>query len=175
MKSNEYNENKEPFLNENGLCLPSFPVKVSMHNDTPFIYDEVRCKEVALTPEEWVRQHFLHWMMGDLGYPRIALSNEAILPGTKRRGRTDTIVFGTGGVVWMIIEFKAPDVSITEKVWNQLLSYNLRYKAPLLVASNGRSIIVAHVDYEVGKASFLKEMPHWHELKKLVSGGGISM
>lgn len=151
--------------NDNGLNLPSYPAKVTLRSGKPFIYDCVRRKEVALTPEEWVRQHFIHWMTHSLGYPLIALGNEALLQDSLRRGRTDTLVFGTGGAVWMIIEFKAPEVPLTEKVWNQLSSYNVHYQAPFLVASNGITLIAAHIDYEQNRVTFLKEMPSWEQLR----------
>lgn len=65
----------------------------------------------------------------------------------------------------MIIEFKAPEVPLTEKVWNQLSSYNVHYRAPFLVASNGMTLIAAHIDYEQNCVTFLKEMPSWEQLR----------
>lgn len=129
------------------------------------IYDPLRRKPVALTPEEWVRQHFTAWMTGELGYPATLMANEVSLTlnGTSRR--CDTVLFSREGLApRMIIEYKAPEITITQKVFDQITRYNTVLRVPYLAVSNGLTHYCCRIDYDSRKVCFLRAFPHYTEL-----------
>lgn len=99
---------------------------------------------MRLTPEEWVRQHFLHALVEDFGYPAELISVEALLGGS-RRSRTDAVVYGRDLRPRMIIEFKAPTVSLTQKVFDQVAGYNRELGVLYFIISNGKQHIACRV------------------------------
>ena len=142
------------------LNLPGYDVRTRRLPDGSLqIYDVLRRKYVALTPEEWVRQHFVHWLIDVKGYPASLTANEVglRLNGTLRR--CDTVVFGTDGCPAMVVEYKAPEVAVTQKVFDQIARYNLVMKARYLVVSNGLVHYCCRYDHEVGTYAFVREIP----------------
>ncbi|MDE7097178.1 MAG: type I restriction enzyme HsdR N-terminal domain-containing protein [Muribaculaceae bacterium] len=125
------------------------------------VFDTLRRKYVALTPEEYVRQHFTAWMTGDLGYPASLMNNEVplILNGTRRR--CDTVVFRSDGSPSVIVEYKAPTVAITQKVFDQIARYNMVLHSRYLIVSNGLQHFCCSMDYEHDTYSFLRQIPVW--------------
>lgn len=148
----------------NLLNLPAYPTRIEEVNGKRSIYDDVRDKWVALTPEEWVRQHFIHYLLEHLHYPKLSITNEARVLGTQRAGRTDTIVFGHGGRPWMLIEYKAPTLPLSREMWHQLSNYNMTYQAPYLVLTNGCQHLVCRIDYCSGQCSFVPKIPSYAAL-----------
>lgn len=112
------------------LSLPGFDYKVKKQNGTVMIFDIVRKKYVVLTPEEWVRQHVVHYLVEKKGYAisRVAVEREIELYGLKRR--FDIVVFDRSGNPWLLVECKAPAVALTQKVFDQVFRYNLTLAAP---------------------------------------------
>lgn len=142
------------------LNLPGYDVRTRRLPDGSLqIYDVLRRKYVALTPEEWVRQHFVHWLIDVKGYPASLTANEVglRLNGTLRR--CDTVVFGTDGCPAMVVEYKAPEVAVTQKVFDQIARYNLVMKARYLVVSNGLVHYCCRYDHEAGTYAFVREIP----------------
>lgn len=129
------------------------------------IYDELRRKYVALTPEEWVRQHFVHWLLSAKGYPASLTANEVglSLNGTLRR--CDTVVFGTDGCPAVVVEYKAPEVAVTQKVFDQIARYNLVMRARYLVVSNGVDHYCCRYDHATGRYAFMREVPSWQDIQ----------
>ncbi|MDE6648718.1 MAG: type I restriction enzyme HsdR N-terminal domain-containing protein [Muribaculaceae bacterium] len=125
------------------------------------VFDTLRRKYVALTPEEYVRQHFTAWMTGYLGYPASLMNNEVplILNGTRRR--CDTVVFRSDGSPSVIVEYKAPTVAITQKVFDQIARYNMVLHSRYLIVSNGLQHFCCSMDYEHDTYSFLRQIPVW--------------
>jgi hypothetical protein len=119
------------------LNLPSFPAKLKNTNGKVWIFDGIRKKYVVLTPEEWVRQHFIAYLVDELKYPKALLKVEAGLTYNQLAKRTDIIVFNREGKPWMVIECKAPEVNLTEATANQVSVYNATLKASYVVVTNG--------------------------------------
>lgn len=143
------------------LNLPDFQVKIAVTDGKKMIFDPLRRKYVALTPEEWVRQHFVHFLIQHKGYPSGLLANEVqlILNGTRKR--CDTVLYDRTRTPRMIIEYKAPTVPITRQVFDQITRYNIALKVDYLIVSNGLEHYCCKVDYERFCCNFLKEIPDY--------------
>ena len=146
------------------LNLPQFEIKICKRNERTYVFDVLRKKYIALTPEEWVRQHFVHFLMEHKGYPASLLINEVELMIGNKKLRCDSLLYGTDGKPRMIIEYKAPYIPVTEKVFNQIYSYNLILKADYLIISNGMQHIACRVDYANNKYVFLRDIPDYKTL-----------
>ena len=135
-----------------------------MRNGKSVIFDAIRRRYVALTPEEWVRQHFVNFLMVHKGYPRELLANEVqiLLNGMKKR--CDTVLYKRNLTARMIIEYKAPDVEITQTVFNQIMRYNMVLRVEYLVISNGLQHYCCQMDYEKNQYIFLNDIPSYTTL-----------
>ena len=147
------------------LNLPPFPCKISQSDGKNFIFDSLRKKYVALTPEEWVRQHFTHFLLEVKGYPAGLLANEVQirLNGTKKR--CDTVLYGRDKNARMIVEYKAPLVDITQAVFDQITRYNMVLRVDYLVVTNGLRHFCCRINYATNTYQFLPEIPAYAELK----------
>ena len=128
------------------------------------IFDVIRRKYVALTPEEWVRQHFVHYLIEQLGYPQELLANEVevTLNGTSKR--CDTVLYDRELKARMIVEYKAADIPITQKVFNQIMRYNMVLRVDYLVVSNGINHYCCKMDYTNNNYEFLSVIPNYNAL-----------
>lgn len=146
------------------LNLPAFEVKIKDEGAKRMIFDVIRRKYVALTPEEWVRQHFVHYLMNQLGYPKELLANEVevTLNGTSKR--CDTVLYDCDLKARMIVEYKAADIPITQKVFNQIMRYNMVLRVDYLVVSNGMEHYCCKMDYITNRYVFLTEIPPYGSL-----------
>ena len=147
------------------LNLPEYGARVRRLDDGALqIYDDLRRKFVALTPEEWVRQHFVHWLLDVKHYPASLTANEVglRLNGTLRR--CDTVVFGRDGLPAVVVEYKAPEVAITQRVFDQIARYKLVMRAGYLVVSNGLDHYCCRYDHATGRYAFVREVPAWENL-----------
>ncbi len=134
-----------------------------------FIFDPVRKKYVRLTPEEWVRQNFLLFLNRVKEYPLSLIQVEKEFVWNNLTMRSDILVFSAKGDPRMIVECKAPEISVTDKVFEQIARYNLRYRVPYLVVTNGVKHYCCKMDYVAGRYRFLPEIPDY----KMVSGDGL--
>lgn len=147
------------------LNLPKFEFNFKREQGVLKIFDSLRRKFVCLTPEEWVRQNFVAYLTGYLGYPSGLMGNEISLNQNGIKRRCDTLVADTSGNPLMIVEYKAPDVEITQEVFNQICRYNSVFRAKYLVVSNGLNHYCCRIDYEPEfQISFLKDIPKYNEL-----------
>ena len=146
------------------LNLPSFAYKLKQHNGSVQIWDTVRRKYVALTPEEWVRQHFIAYLVGGKGYPVGRIGNEISLNLNGRSRRCDTLIYDAEGQPLALIEYKAPHIAVSQKVFEQAVRYNICFRVPYIMLSNGLSHYCCHVDYVSGKYRFLTEIPPYNAL-----------
>ena len=146
------------------LNLPTFDAKIGVRDGKKVIFDVIRRRYVALTPEEWVRQHFVHFLIEHKGYPPTLLANEiqVTLNGTKKR--CDTVLYRRNLTPQMIVEYKAPDVTITQAVFNQIMRYNMVLRVDYLVVSNGLQHYCCQMDYVRNTCRFLPDVPVYHEL-----------
>ena len=129
------------------------------------IFDVLRRRHVALTPEEWVRQHFVHYLMEHKGYPKGLLVNETELRIGNKRLRCDTVLYDKELQPRMIIEYKAPQITIQQKTFDQISVYNLLLHADFLVVSNGLQHYCCQMDYERRSYRFLTEIPDYDTIK----------
>lgn len=130
----------------------------------PTIYDTLRRKYVKLTPEEWVRQHFVHMLVERKGYPGALMANEVALKVGEKLLRADTLLYDSRLRPRMIIEYKAPHVAITQAVFDQIATYNLLLRVDYLVVSNGLSHYCCRMDYENRQYRYLQDIPLYAEL-----------
>jgi len=121
------------------LNLPEFPFKLRTVGQSKQIFDALRRKYVALTPEEWVRQHFISFLITDKKYPASYISVERGLKINTLQKRTDIVVHDRSGKPWMIVECKSPDVEISEETFYQAGRYNIGLQVSYLVLTNGLS------------------------------------
>lgn len=146
------------------LNLPSYAIKIRKEDDHEQILDVLRRKYVALTPEEWVRQHFIHYLIEHKHYPATLLANEVKLQVGDKVLRADSVLYSTSLQPRMIIEYKAPHISITQKTFDQISTYNLLLHADYLVVSNGIRHYICKMDYEQQKYVFLEDIPEYKKL-----------
>ena len=146
------------------LNLPSYPVKIQKRNGKNVIFDPLRQKYVALTPEEWVRQHFVHFLSDFKGYPKGLLANEIQLDLNGTKKRCDTVLFNRDLSAKMIVEYKAPNIEITQAVFDQITRYNMVLKVKYLIVSNGIKHYCCKIDYNTMKYTFLPDIPAYTEL-----------
>lgn len=146
------------------LNLPTFEAKIKKEDGKRVIFDVIRRRYVALTPEEWVRQHFIHYLLEKKNYPLSLMANEVqlALNGTKKR--CDTVLYKRDLTPQMIIEYKAPHIEITQAVFDQIYRYNLVLQVNYLVVSNGIRHYCCRIDYERGNYVFLPAIPAYAEL-----------
>ena len=146
------------------LNLPSYEPRLNQRSGKTYIYDELRRKAVRLTPEEWVRQHFVHYLLSYLGYPSGLMMNEVGLELGQTKKRCDTVVYDRQLRPLMLLEYKAPQVPITDKVLQQIVRYNYALRVPYLVLSNGLTHYAWRIDYEGQSYSPLPQLPRYTEL-----------
>ena len=151
--------NDYPLLN-----LPPSALSIRKLQDREEVLCFLRRRWVKLTPEEWVRQHFCHYMVEQLGYPRGLLANEQELRVGGKRLRCDTVLYDTQLSPRMIVEYKAATIPITEQVFRQVVAYNLLLRADYLVVSNGLKHYCCRMDYDNGQHRFLTALPSYKEL-----------
>lgn len=143
------------------LNLPSFDIKIRREGNRAVVLDPLRRRWVALTPEEWVRQHFVNLLVSEKHYPATLVANEVQLSVGEKIMRADTVVYDRTLRPRMIVEYKAPTVAITQKVFDQISVYNLLLRVDYLAVSNGRQHYVCRMDYDNEKYSFLEDLPDY--------------
>lgn len=146
------------------LNLPQFEKKTTMKDNKPFILDVIRRQYVALTPEEWVRQHFVHFLINHKGYPQALMANEVQLKLNGMSRRCDTVIYDRMLKPRVIVEYKAPSVNITQKVFDQICRYNMVLQVDFLIISNGLTHYCCQIDYATRSYRFLSEVPEYREL-----------
>ncbi len=119
------------------LNLPTYPFRFRTTGQSKEIFDTLRRKYVALTPEEWVRQHFIMFLKEELKYPAGFISIEKGLVVNTRKKRADIVIHDAKGKPWMIVECKAPSVKLTENAFYQAAAYHLKLQVKYLVVTNG--------------------------------------
>lgn len=139
-------------------------MRVSGTKQQPKILDVLRRKYVSLTPEEWVRQHFVHYLIEHKGYPAPLLANEIQLKCGDKVLRADSVLYTRELRPQMIIEYKAPHIPITQKVFDQISAYNLLLHVDYLVVSNGLEHYICKMDYDGKKYLFLEDIPMYSDL-----------
>lgn len=125
----------------------------------------LRKKYIALTPEEWVRQHFVHYLIEHKGFPQALLANEVQIRLNATKKRCDTVLYRRDLSARLIVEYKAPSVEITQAVFDQITRYNMVLKVDYLIVTNGLQHYCCQIDYTRQAYCFLPEIPAYSELK----------
>ncbi|MBR3856189.1 MAG: type I restriction enzyme HsdR N-terminal domain-containing protein [Bacteroidaceae bacterium] len=147
------------------LNLPQYDAKIVEKEGKPAIFDHLRRCYVALTPEEWVRQHFVHYLIEQCGYPASLMANEASITLNNTRRRCDTVVYDRTLRPRMIIEYKAPTVRIDAKVFAQISRYNLVLRVDYLIVSNGIKHYCCRMNYTDNSYEFLTGIPQYDSIQ----------
>lgn len=146
------------------LTLPPYQIRVKETYGRKQIFDILRRKYVALTPEEWVRQHFIHYLVEHKNYPSSLLANEVPLQIGEKRMRADSVLYDNQLHPRMIIEYKAPNITLTQKVFDQITVYNLLLHVDYLIVSNGMTTYICKMDYEKQTYKFLEAIPNYENI-----------
>ena len=146
------------------LALPDHGVKTKHAGKGMQVFDPFRRRWVALTPEEWVRQHFLNFLVHDLGCPAALVSVERHLVLNELSKRADIVVHGRDGKPLLLVECKAPSVPIGQQTFEQAARYNMVFKLRYLMVTNGLSHYCCQVDHSTGTVDFLSRMPAFEEM-----------
>lgn len=149
------------------LNLPSFDIRLQRDDEGVKIFDRLRKKFIILTPEEWVRQHFVNYLINHKGFPESLMANEIgiTLNGTRRR--CDTVVFDKHGSPMVIVEYKASSIVISQSTFDQIVRYNMVLHARYLIVSNGINHYCCRIDYDNMSYDFLKEVPDYADLEPI--------
>ncbi|QKJ28665.1 type I restriction enzyme HsdR N-terminal domain-containing protein [Mucilaginibacter mali] len=146
------------------LNLPPYPFKITEHDGQYTLFDELRKKSIIITPEEWVRQHFVQYLIGYKSYPKTLIGLEGGLKLHGMARRTDILVRNARGEKVLLVECKAPSVNITQAVFDQIARYNMVHKVPLLAVTNGLQHYYCRIDFVNERYAFIQELPFF-ELK----------
>lgn len=141
------------------LNLPPTSLKLSRVNGSVYVFDVLRKKNLLLTPEEWVRQHWIHYLNAYKLYPLALMQSEGGLMLNELQKRSDLLVYNRAGEKVLLAEFKAPSVKITTRAFEQISNYNTVYKIPLLLVSNGIEHYFCKINFEDGSYEFLSDLP----------------
>ncbi len=143
------------------LNLPTYNFNIKNSKKHTLIFDEIRKKYIVLTPEEWVRQHFVQFLIKEKGYPisLIAIEKQLIINNLKKR--SDILVFSSNGLPNIIVECKAPNVKITQQTFDQIARYNLKVNANFLVVTNGLDHYCCQMNTEKQTYVFLERIPFY--------------
>ena len=146
------------------LNFPSYSFRFKNSENKVSIFDEIRKKFIILTPEEWVRQHFIHFMIEQKGYPLSLLANEVKLKVGEKKLRADSVLYSTELKPRMVIEYKAPNINITQKVFDQITVYNMLLHVDYLIVTNGLQHYCCKMDYASKKYLFLRDIPDYKNI-----------
>jgi hypothetical protein len=143
------------------LNFPKFNYRFKSTENKVSIFDVIRKKFVVLQPEEWVRQHCVHYLMNEKTVPKslINLEKELIINGLKKR--YDIIVYNNDGSIHIIVECKAPDITIDQTTFDQIARYNLVLDATYLMVTNGINHYYCQMDYSSKQYKFLEDIPSY--------------
>ena len=150
------------------LNLPAFSCNLKKSSSgQKLIYDRLRGRYVVLTPEEWVRQHFINWLTEYKGFPSGLLASEVTFRFNDLVRRVDIMAYSRTGNPVMIVECKSPDIKTDKKVFDQIAEYNMKFRLGFLIVTNGIDHFACRIDWENRSYSFLKEIPDYELLIKL--------
>ena len=141
------------------LNLPPYPFKLTDNNGQLTIFDELRKKNLVVTPEEWVRQHFVQYLIKQKGYPKSLIKLEGGLKLHGQAKRSDIVIFNSSGNKVLLVECKAPSVPITQGTFDQAARYNIVHKVNILVVTNGLQHYYCQIDFERETYKFIEELP----------------
>ena len=143
------------------LNFPAYSFRFKNSENKVSIFDQIRKKFILLTPEEWVRQHTIEFLIKDKSYPLSYINVEKLIKINDRNKRYDIVIFKPNGEIFLLIECKAPEVSISQDTFDQIARYNLILNAEFLMVTNGLNHYFCQMDFENEKYIFLKDLPNF--------------
>lgn len=146
------------------LNLPSYQFRIRSSGDKTEIFDDIRKKFVALTPEEWVRQNFIAYLQNEKDYPISLIAVEMSLKLNKMHKRSDIVVYNTSGKAILLVECKAPSVKIKQDVFDQIARYNMTLKVKYLIVTNGLEHYCCRIDHENMNYQFFNDIPDYNDI-----------
>ena len=147
------------------LNLPTYTFNIKAKpNGSKVIFDSLRRRFVTLTPEEWVRQHFVRYLIDEKGFPAALMANEVSLTQNGIKRRCDTLVADATGNPLVIVEYKAPHVEISQNTFDQIVRYNMVLRARYLIVSNGMNHYCCRISYDDDSYVFLNDIPSYCDL-----------
>jgi type I site-specific restriction endonuclease len=146
------------------LNLPQYSFRIKKQNDKLVIFDSQRKRYVALTPEEWVRQNFIRFLIEEKGYPAAYLAIEKQLNMNGMKKRCDAILYNKHAQPFLIIELKAPNVAISQATFDQVAVYNAKLKVNFFIISNGIEHFCCKVNLETARYEFFPEIPDFNQI-----------
>ena len=148
------------------LNLPPYPIRIKEEENGTYIFDVIRKKFLLLTPEEWVRQHLVHFLVEEKKYPRSLIQLEGGLKLNNLQKRSDILIFNNIGQKIVLIECKAPSVKISQETFDQIARYNFIHQVKWLVVSNGLQHYCCAIDFENQSYRFVEELPEYSMASK---------
>lgn len=146
------------------LQFPTYQFRFKNSENKVSIFDEIRKKFIILTPEEWVRQHVVRFLLEEKQFPKSLINVEKVLKVNGLRKRYDAVVYNSDGSIYILVECKAPEVKITQAVFDQIARYNLTMDAEYLMVTNGLNHYFCQMDYENEKYDFLPDLPQYKNI-----------
>ena len=143
------------------LNFPNYSFRFKNSENKTYIFDVIRKKFLLLTPEEWVRQHVVNFLIEEMNYPKSLINVEKLVKVNDINKRYDIVVFRNDGSFFLLVECKAPEVNITQQTFDQIAQYNLVLNAENLMVTNGLNHYFCQMDFENEKYIFLKELPRY--------------
>jgi hypothetical protein len=143
------------------LNFPSYSFRFKNSENKVSIFDDIRKKFIILTPEEWVRQHTVQYLLQDKNYPKSYLNVEKLITINDIHKRYDIVVFKPNGDLFLLIECKAPEVRISQATFDQIARYNLKLNAQYLMVTNGVNHYFCQMDFEKEQYVFLEKLPNF--------------
>jgi len=153
---------KELFVQN--LNFPKYGFKLKKSNNSIQIFDSIRKKWVIITPEEWVRQHIIQYLILEKEYPTSLIAVEMSINVNQTAKRCDIVLFNRDAKPLVIVECKAPSVELTQKTFDQAAVYNMTLMVDYLLITNGINHYFCKVDFVNKKYDFVKEIPRFEEL-----------
>ena len=144
------------------LNFPSYTFRFKNSENKVSIFDEIRKKFIVLTPEEWVRQHVVQFLLDEKKYPKSLINVEKVLMVNGLRKRYDVVVFNSDGSIFVLIECKAPAIKIAQATFDQIARYNMTMKSQFLMVTNGLNHYFCQMDFENEKYAFLENLPNYN-------------
>jgi hypothetical protein len=146
------------------LNLPEYQFNIKKKDNGFVILDSLRKRWITLTPEEWVRQNFVRFLIEEKEFPPSLMNNEISIIQNGIKRRCDTLVADREGAPLVIVEYKAPSIAVSQKTFDQIVRYNMVLKAKFLIVSNGMNHYCCKIDYDNNSYSFLEEIPCYSQL-----------
>jgi hypothetical protein len=150
------------------LHFPPYSFRFKNSENKVSIFDEIRKKFIILTPEEWVRQHVVRFLLEEKKYPKSLINVEKVLNVNGLRKRYDVVVFNSDGSILILVECKAPEIKTSQATFDQIARYNMTLKAEYLMVTNGHNHYFCQIDFENEKYAFLTALPDYKSKNEII-------